>query len=715
MLFILLNYQLGLGARTPENTGTGNFPPTNSVSPVLTQGGGLFTSSRGSWTNVPTGYSYSWFINGGITGGQTGSGISETLVPEGSNVYSRVTAYNTVGSGSANSNTIRRGYIQPVNTVAPVASQSGSQYVSTTGTWTGTITGWSYQWKSDGSNISNATGSGVNISSLTEGASVLCQVGALNPDYSIYANSNAISVPYSTPTNTVAPVNSISGTSFTTTNGTWTGTITGYSYNWFINGTGQGATSTGTSVAYGGFPQGATVYCRVGGHNPQNSGFANSNSLNVPYLAPGNTVAPTIAYSGNNFAVTSNGTWTGTVNGYRYNWYVNGASGAGTGASLAFGVIAQDSDVYCRVGAYNTDATGFANSNTLDVPMTAPVNTVAPTITSGAGQYDLTSTGSWTGTSITGFRYQWLKNSVAQGSLSTTNSAFPTGGLVSGDQISYRLVAYNEDASGSGVSNSLTFLLRTPFGAPVASVAPTISSGADRYYVSNTGTWTGQVDGTAYQWFKNSSSFAGQTGTGLLFTDLTANDSVYCQVSKYNIDATGTSNSNNLTYLVATGSAPVNTSAPTIAIDNGSYYVSNNGTWNNSPTGYLYQWATGGNAVAGQTGTGYLATGLATGTSVQLIVSGRNAYGTGTGVSAGSSVPNFKQVYWVDNADNEDGFRYEWGTGSGVYTNTGYAGIDATGAIIPFATTGVYYVRVIAYNNVTGSSGASNVLQVTVP
>lgn len=90
------------------------------------------------------------------------------------------------------------GVAAPVNTVAPAVTGTGyvGQTLTTTnGTWTGSPTGYTYQWqRNTGSwgNISGATSSTYVVTLTDEGVPVRCVVTATNAGGSTAANSNAI-------------------------------------------------------------------------------------------------------------------------------------------------------------------------------------------------------------------------------------------------------------------------------------------------------------------------------------------------------------------------------------------------------------------------------------------------------------------------------------------------------------------------------------------
>ena len=144
---------------------SGSGAPVNTKEPSVsgsTVRGQTLTADRGSWSGAsPITYKYQWLrcdtnaANCSAIAGETSS--SRLLVADdvGHRLRVRVTASNSAGSASADSNgtaviTATGGSGPPVNTALPAISGNpaqGQAIVSTDGTWTGaaTIT-FTYQW-----------------------------------------------------------------------------------------------------------------------------------------------------------------------------------------------------------------------------------------------------------------------------------------------------------------------------------------------------------------------------------------------------------------------------------------------------------------------------------------------------------------------------------------------------------------------------------------
>jgi len=232
----------------------------------------------------------------------------------------------------------------PVNTVAPVASLVGSSFSTTNGTWINSPTGYTYQWRRNGSAISGATASAFTKTSADFGSDISVIVTATNASGSGQATSNAISVP-ALPVNSVAP--SISGTAqvgqtLTASTGTWSGSPT-YTYQWKADGANISGATASTFVLTGS-QVGAAITVTVTATNASGSASATSSATSaVLPLAPVNSVLPTISGTAQvgQTLTASTGTWTNSPTGYSYQWRADGADISGATSSTIVLTVAQ--------------------------------------------------------------------------------------------------------------------------------------------------------------------------------------------------------------------------------------------------------------------------------------------------------------------------------------------------------------------------------------
>jgi len=240
-------------------------PPTNTVEPVVsgtTVQGQTLTTTNGTWIGAtPITYAYRWLrcdtngSNCSTIAGETSANRQVTSDDVGHRLRSRVTASNSQGSTSADSNatntiTSSGGSGAPVNTALPSISGTAAQgqtLTAGTGSWTGaaTIT-YAYQWQrcdANGNNCSSISGSTSSTRTLTSddvGHKLRIRVTASNGQGSTSATSNASSTVAAggsgPPVNTALPAitgSTVQGQSLVASTGTWTGaaTIT-FTYQW---------------------------------------------------------------------------------------------------------------------------------------------------------------------------------------------------------------------------------------------------------------------------------------------------------------------------------------------------------------------------------------------------------------------------------------------------------------------------------------------------
>jgi hypothetical protein len=247
----------------PVNTS----PPTISGTP---QEGRTLSSTTGTWTGTPTiSYARQWRRcdsagnNCAAISGATGVNYTLTPADIGSTIRVAVTATNAGGSSTAvSSQTAVVTASPPQNTSPPSVSgtaRQGRTLTANEGSWTGTPPlSFSYQWRrcnsSGGScaNIAGATGKNYVVSGADVGWTLRVDVTARNDAGTSTATSGQTSVvgpadPGDCVTTTSDPLSCAMPFSLTkpeltgeprvgsiveTSNGTWTGTPTAFTYEW---------------------------------------------------------------------------------------------------------------------------------------------------------------------------------------------------------------------------------------------------------------------------------------------------------------------------------------------------------------------------------------------------------------------------------------------------------------------------------------------------
>ena len=274
--------------------GTTATAPVNTVAPVIDGnadvGSTLTLTSVGTYTGTaPITYAYQWY-RGGVTAiiGQTSTTYITQVADAGEQVTCQVQASNAYGATFVSSN-----YIivapAPVNTVLPVVS--GSTYVgdlltTTNGTWSGSPTSFTYQWKRGATNI----GTNANTYTLVTAdanTNITCVVTATNASGSTPATSNIIATTaLSAPTNITPPEIDglafwVSGDTISFTGNTWNGNpVPVLTYQWLRNGGNiTGETNDTYLLVVADVGQSISVQCTA--TNSQGSAFEVSNQVTI--------------------------------------------------------------------------------------------------------------------------------------------------------------------------------------------------------------------------------------------------------------------------------------------------------------------------------------------------------------------------------------------------------------------------------------------------
>ena len=163
---------------------------TNLTAPAVTGStwvGQVLTTTNGTWQGTATlAYTYQWQRNATNITGATASTYTLQTADIGDDVSCVVTATNSYANASESSNSlgpITTPPAVPVDTTAPVVSGGtivGQILSSTTGTWTQTPTGYTYQWYRGAAAISGATASTYTLQTADIGDLISCQVIASN-------------------------------------------------------------------------------------------------------------------------------------------------------------------------------------------------------------------------------------------------------------------------------------------------------------------------------------------------------------------------------------------------------------------------------------------------------------------------------------------------------------------------------------------------------
>jgi hypothetical protein len=221
---------------------------TNSVAPAVTGSwteGTTLSASTGTWSTSGT-YTYQWQSssdNSTWSDIASATSSSYTLTSSEGSKYVRVQVINTSTAGSGVAYSVARSKVgAPFNTILPAITGTikiGSTQTVSTGTWSNTPTGYSYQWQKSADGISWINLSGETASTYVPTFDVAnlrirVSVGAGNAVETATVTT-AIVNGFLPPQATAIPV--VTGTmtvgqTLTSTSGTWPGTIDSYVYQW---------------------------------------------------------------------------------------------------------------------------------------------------------------------------------------------------------------------------------------------------------------------------------------------------------------------------------------------------------------------------------------------------------------------------------------------------------------------------------------------------
>lgn len=207
--------------------------PQNTAAPTISgtaREGQTLTASNGSWDNSPTSYKYAWqrcnVDNTGCTtiSGATGKTYTLTSADVDHRLRVIVTAVNADGQSAAISKTteVVSSTTAPTNTAKPTISGTpslGEQLTASTGTWTGGVRSYAYQWQrcttaatSVCTTVVGATGKTYGVRSADVGQRLRVVVTATNASGSkAFATSDPTDVVAGATTTTTVVTTTVAG------------------------------------------------------------------------------------------------------------------------------------------------------------------------------------------------------------------------------------------------------------------------------------------------------------------------------------------------------------------------------------------------------------------------------------------------------------------------------------------------------------------------
>lgn len=426
------NYSLSVtgscGTITSANQSiTANSLPTTAQATATSSGNTTLCSGSNTTLSVPStaGFNYQWQLNSVNVSGATNS--SYTVSAAGS--Y-RCFVYNSFGCSRV-SNVIA---ITVVSNITASITSSGPTTICSGATVTlsasPTGSGYGYQWKQNGSDISGQTNATYAASSSGNYTCSITIGSCSSTSNSITVTSGAALVPVLN--TSFANICNNNPVSLSTTN-----YGAGYSYQWKLNSVNvSGATnlSYSTNVA--------------GSYSVDVSNGACSGSSASATLVSGSAPVATFTSSATTVCagVAVNMSASPTGSGYSYQWLRSGVvvSGA-TNATYSF---AAGSSVPYTVTVWNNcgSSTAAAQNITVNPIPTASIAAGGPTTFCAGGNVVFTAT-----SNIAGSLYQWQRNSAnISGATNATLTATTAG--------SYRCIV-NSPAGCTRVTNAISVVI----------------------------------------------------------------------------------------------------------------------------------------------------------------------------------------------------------------------------------------------------------------
>ena len=453
---------------------------------------------------------------------------------------------------------------------------------------TSTGTGYTYQWRRNGANLSGAT-------SATYSAT-------LAGNYSVVVTSGSCG---STSSEVTVTVNSLPSTTVTAAGPTTfcsggsvllsAPTGSGLTYQWRNNGAWIIGANSSTYTASTTAQYSVTVTNGSGCSATSSSVYVTTTTAPAATITAGGS---TSFCSGGSVMLSAN---TGT--GLTHQWKRNGTNISGATSSSYAATLAGSYTVVVSNGGCSTTST--ATTVTVGGSTTATITAGGATTFCSGGSVTLSAN---TGT---GLSYQWRRNGTnLSGATASTYAATTTG--------TYTVVVTSSGCSTTSAGTNVT--VNTSPSATITAGGPTsFCTGGNVVLSGNTGS------GLTYQWRRNGTNISGAT----------SNSHTATLAGSYTlVVSNGGCSTTSAATTVAIGSAPtatISAGGATTFCSGGSVTLSAN-----TGTGFSYQWRRNGTNLSGATASTYAAT--TTGTyTVVVTSSGCSTTSAGTNVTANTS------------------------------------------------------------------------------
>lgn len=501
------------------------------------------------------------------------------------------------------------------------------------------------------------------------------------------------------PTNSTPPAvtgQTAQDQTLTTSNGSWTGSPTSYTYQWKdCDATGSNCTniSGATSSAY-------TLQASDVGHTIRSvlTATNSAGSTTASSAATATVTAPAMLVGDQSVAPSADNNGAGTAQAFAYR-----AGASGTTSDIEFYADSGTTATKLMLGVYS-DAGGkpgdLLTSGSLSSPKAQSWNDVT------VGSVNLTKgTTYWIALLATGGQIDypdtWGGSSASYVESNSGLTSLPTVYASGGEYAASPASAY---VMGQAAAPT----------APTNSAAPAVTGQAvqGQTLTTSNGSWNGSPTSYTYQWRDCNSpgasctNVSGATSSTYTLQSTDVGKTINSLVTATNAGGSTPATSN--TTSTVTGPAPTNTTAPAVTgqAAQGQTVTTSNGSWNGSPTSYAYQWqdcnssGAGCTNISGATSSSYTLQSSDVGDTLRSIVTACNSNGcTGTASPATAAVaggstsstgswgdPSFFPIgVWEQSASNAATFKsigVNYYANASAYSPSDLATIKAAGLVV---------------------------------
>lgn len=599
------------------------------------------STSSEKWSGEPPPtFTYQW-LRGGV---DIPSATADTYVvqeaDEAKSLSCEVTARNSEGEATANSNSVTVAAGAPENATAPeIAGETapGDVLACSPGTWKGQPSPtFEYEWLRDGT-ATIVTASTYTITEADQAHTLSCEVFATNSAGKKAATSKGLYIPGSAPQDSQPP--EVSGTAsvgnkLTCSPGEWKGAPPPtFTYQWLLNGD-PIASATASVYTVTEEDELQSLACVVSAKNSEGKSEA-SVSVTVAGSSPKNTVLPSITGTPAPEATLTclHGTWSGKPTPtYGFQWKLEGtAIGGATEEELVVAKTDEGRSLTCEVTATNKEGQATQTSEPVVVPKHkgagAPKDIEAPALSGSPalGETLKCSPGSWSGEPT--FTYEWLRGGETINS--ATSQTYAVVEADEGQSLSCRVIAANSEGVGSEDSSDVSVPAERPKdeGLPQIAGSPVIGE----TLTCEAGQWKGAPAPTyAFQWRLQGRPIAGAERSSYVVGVEDAEGSLTCAVTASN---SGGEVSVSSEARMIPGSKPQNTAEPVLSgparPTSGSTLTCQEGTWSGAPSPvYSFQWLRDGVVIPSASTSTYTVALVDEVHSVSCVVTATNGAGT---------------------------------------------------------------------------------------